>query len=226
MAETGLLQDRAYRYLREQVLGGTLSYDVIYSESAFAKSLGCSRTPIKDALTRLSHAKYIDIIPSKGFMLHRLTENDILSTFQTRVAIESFCVISMMEKKDTREGKRAVAKLEELVEKMGRLSDGSDLPKFLKLDIAFHKSIVDFAENEDFSDLYEAHTYRIEKLASESLREDGRCDESYREHLAVVEAIRTGSVSACYQAVLAHNENTYTNDLRILRRDYDLAAPL
>ena len=217
MGNVCLLQDAAYNYLRELLLADRLEAGVIYSETQIAQALRCSRTPVKDALTRLSHAKYIDIIPSKGFMLHRLSEQDIAATFQTRVAIESFCVISAMQRRGEPEGAAAIRRLEALLAQMRAIADGSDPEAFLRLDMAFHREIVEFVPNEDFAELYEAHTYRIEKLANRSLREEGRCAETCREHTAILEAMRAGDLGACYTAVLAHNQSTYRRDLRILR---------
>ena len=56
------LQYKAYEYLKEKILNGSFEYGKFYSESGVAAETGFSRTPIKDALTRLCHDKYIDII--------------------------------------------------------------------------------------------------------------------------------------------------------------------
>lgn len=213
------LQERAYNYLREQIFSDALSYDEVYSETRFAKEIGCSRTPVKDALTRLSHAKYVDIIPSKGFMLHRLTEKDIVATFQTRVAIESFCVICVMQQRDTPEGAAAIDEMSRLLHRQRALEDGSNLQEFLRLDMEFHNAIVNFVPNVDFAEVYEAHAYRIEKLAEKCLQEDGRCRDACQEHGAILDAIESGGIEACYNAVLRHNESTYQHDLLVLRRE-------
>lgn len=225
MAEFHLLQEKAYRYLREQILSDTLKYDMVYSEARIAQELGCSRTPVKDALARLSHARYIDILPSRGFMLHRLTESDIRNTFQTRVAIEGFCAVTMMQQRESDTGRAAVAQLDGLLQALRALEDGSRPVEFLERDMAFHAALVGFVPNRDFAELYEAQSYRIEMLASKSLREEGRCAETVREHEAILCAIRDGSVQDCYEAVLRHNDSTYRRDLEILRREFGTVLP-
>ena len=214
------LQEQAYEYLRKQILEGKLSYDVVYSEAQVAKEINCSRTPVKDALTRLHHDKYIDIIPSKGFILHRFTEKDIQSTFQTRVALESFCVISLMEARETESAKMVIAHLDELLKRLSSLVEADRVSEFLEIDLQFHKQIVDFVANDDFHELYDSHNYRIENLAFKCLHSQERRVEAYREHLAVFEAIRAGGISECYQAVTAHNENTYQCDMQMLIKEY------
>ena len=60
-----------------------------------AKELGISRTPFRDAIHRLAQEGYIDIIPSKGFRLHQITERDVIETFQIRTALETYCTMQI-----------------------------------------------------------------------------------------------------------------------------------
>ncbi len=219
MYEYQFLQEQAYKYLREQILQDRLEYQHVYSETQIARELGCSRTPVKDALTRLSHAKYIDILPSKGFQLHRLTKDDLTNTFQTRVAVESFCAISIMQERDTQHGAEAISHLRKLLSLQEQLADGSDIASFLRSDIEFHHSIMHYVDNSDFAELYELHAYRIEEPARRSLRAPDRCREAWREHTAILDALQSGEINRCYHAVLKHNESTFEQSVRLLQSE-------
>lgn len=216
MNEYQFLQDQAYKYLRDRILHDEMEYNRTYSEAQIARELGCSRTPVKDALTRLCHAKYIDIIPSKGFQLHHMTEDDLKNTFQTRVAVESFCVISMMQQRDTPTGASAINHLRQHLDTQERFSDGSNIPSFLASDIAFHRCIMHFVPNGDFRELYELHEYRIAKPARASLKEPNRCREAWQEHTAILDAIESADIGRCYLAVLRHSESTYEHGVRAI----------
>ncbi len=216
MRDFQFLQEQAYQYLRGKILNDELEPEQVYSESQVARELNCSRTPVKDALTRLSHAKYIDIIPSRGFRLHQMTEEDLVSTFQTRVAVESFCALSIMERRNRPDGQDALAHLHELLQKQEQASERSDLAAFLEADILFHRTIMLFFPNADFAELYELHAYRIEEPARHSLREPDRCRDALEEHRAVVDAIESADIGRCYLAVLHHNESTFEHSVRLL----------
>ena len=86
------LQQKAYEYLKDKVVSGKLDKDQVYSESYFAKELKMSRTPVREALQRLVQEGYIDVLPSRGFVIHPLTESDIVAMYQIRTAIECFCL--------------------------------------------------------------------------------------------------------------------------------------
>ena len=57
MAEYKPLQESAYSHVRDKVLSGQLQPNVLYSETRMAAELNISRTPMKDALVRLSQEK-------------------------------------------------------------------------------------------------------------------------------------------------------------------------
>ena len=68
MTSLTLLQHQAYEHLKNSIMSGELRSGYIYSETRIAKELGLSRTPVRDALQRLSQNKLVNIIPNKGFM--------------------------------------------------------------------------------------------------------------------------------------------------------------
>lgn len=85
MIEMKPLQLKAYDYIKDLILTHQLRDDEIYSETKIAKELGISRTPLRDAIHHLVEEGYIDIIPSKGFKLHKMTKQDVLDTFQIKI---------------------------------------------------------------------------------------------------------------------------------------------
>ena len=85
------LNEQAYNYLQKLIMENHFSYQEVYSETKLSKELGISRTPLRDAVHRLAQEGYIDIIPSKGFMLHQMNRKDVYETFQVRSALETYC---------------------------------------------------------------------------------------------------------------------------------------
>ena len=91
------LNEQTYLHLQKLIINNYFSYHEIYSETKISKELGVSRTPFRDAIHRLAQEGYIDIIPSKGFMLHQLDKKDITETFQVRSALECYCTMQICQ---------------------------------------------------------------------------------------------------------------------------------
>ena len=105
MAVYNPLAEKAYEFMLEKIKRGEFSADEYYSETRLAQDLGISRTPMRDALMRLSQDRYIDIIPNKGFRLHQMSREDIQNTFQVRAAIEGFCSMALHDERKTKQGR-------------------------------------------------------------------------------------------------------------------------
>ncbi len=209
MAVYTLLQEEAYAHIREQIVTGTLQEDQIYSETKMAALIGISRTPVKDALVRLSQEKLIDILPSRGFRLHRMSEEDIWGTYQLRTAVEGFCVLHLAHRKDTAEGRARLAELEGSIAQMEALRDTASLEDFWAADLAFHRLLVEAAENAEFLQLFESYNHRMSVIAKRSFRSPNRREVALEEHRAIVTAVRTcrdrGDMGA-FAAVRRHME--------------------
>ena len=85
---------------------------MIYSETRLARELSISRTPIRDALNRLSRERYIDILPNKGFQLHKPDENDVREAYHVRLMIECYCGEILAREYSTEGAREAVDRMQ------------------------------------------------------------------------------------------------------------------
>lgn len=216
MAEYKPLQESAYSYIRDKVLSGQLQPNVLYSETRMAAELNISRTPMKDALVRLSQEKLIDILPSKGFRLHVMSREDILQTYQARTAVEGFCAMQLALNRQTLAGQATIQSMEDTLSMMDQLlgqeNDGHDrMDTLLEYDLRFHQALVDFAENEELRQLFNSYHYRLYFFALEAFQVDGRLQNAHVEHRKILDAIMDPHDSVgiqAYLAVMRHMEAT------------------
>ena len=199
------LNEQAYQHLQNLIMTGQLSYNQVYSETKLAKELGISRTPFRDAVHRLAQEGYIDIIPSKGFMLHQLTKTDVVETFQIRSALESYCTLQLSKIYDTDYAKKIFHDLRWIMKMQKQILDSSQsIKEFSKYDFDFHTTIIHSLGNEQFVATFGTYMYRMRKLAEQSLARPGRMNETYHEHLAILEAMESGNTQQIYEITLQH----------------------
>ncbi|MCC2253609.1 GntR family transcriptional regulator [Ruminococcus sp. CLA-AA-H200] len=202
------LQEKAYHHLKKLITECKLEPNVIYSETKMCSELGISRTPFKDALVRLSQDKYIDIIPSKGFCLHQMSYNDVHSTYQVRVAIETFCAINLSGNINNSESQKCIKKMYGILASMKEaLKETEDIAVFSEFDFEFHRSLVNSAKNDEFDDLFASYQYRISSLTTKNLIIPGSLSEACNEHEQILKAISTGgNVGQLYGLIETHLE--------------------
>lgn len=199
------LNEQAYQHLQSLIMTNKLSYQKIYSETKLAKELGISRTPFRDAIHRLAQEGYIDIIPSKGFTLHQLTKKDVDETFQVRSALETYCTFQISKQADTMNAKKLFLELDLIMENLKRILETTQsIEEFSEYDFQFHTKIVQYLENEQFVSIFATFMYRMKKLAVLSLSHEGRMQNTYDEHLAILNAMKRGDTENIYEITLNH----------------------
>lgn len=191
MKETQLLQSKAYDYLIDMIKRGILLEGKVYSLNQMSKEAGVSRTPFRDAVLRLEQERYIDIIPSKGFMLHQMTAEDIVETYQLRNAIEIYCFKQLSLHLDTERGQEYYKKLSSKVEKQKEIMETTQSPEdFGRKDYEFHRSIVQYVGNASMLDIYRRFMYRIFWLNVTSFSREGRMADTIKEHATILQMSR------------------------------------
>ena len=198
------------------MLAGQLQPNVLYSETRMAAELNISRTPMKDALVRLSQEKLIDILPSKGFRLHQMSGEDILQTYQARTAVEGFCAMQLARNRRTPAGADAIRRMEGILSAMDqflqRESGGEDqMAALLEYDLQFHQALVDFSGNDELRQLFNSYHYRLYFFALEAFQTEGRLQMAREEHQAILKAVLDQDDPVgiqAYLAVMRHMEAT------------------
>lgn len=199
------LQIQAYEYIKERILNGTFTFNRIYSETSMAQEIGISRTPVRDAIHLLYQEGLVDIIPSKGFSLHKLTEQDVLETYEIRSAIEGYCARKLALDHASKSDRKLLLELHGSLEKLQRIFEKEpDVELFADEDQNFHYLLVSHSGNEAFSDIFSQYMYRIKKLACYSLAKDGRMADTLKEHREIFDAISQGDEQGAYNAILHH----------------------
>ena len=81
------LADRVYDQLEYNIFSGAYAQGEIISETRLSEELGVSRTPIREAMSRLSHEKLIKE-STMGTVVVGVTEKDVKDLFEVKRRIE------------------------------------------------------------------------------------------------------------------------------------------
>jgi DNA-binding GntR family transcriptional regulator len=87
--ERQLLRETAYTALRDAIVGGTLTPGESLHDHELCGWLGLSRTPVRDALTRLKDEGLIDMAPQRYTRVAALGARDAYETFPLVAAIHA-----------------------------------------------------------------------------------------------------------------------------------------
>src|SRR5574344_2115012 len=82
------LKEHTYEILKERMVDCIYPPGSLLNEAQLATDLNLSRTPIREAISKLEMAGFVKILPKKGIYVTDITFNDVIQVFQTRYEIE------------------------------------------------------------------------------------------------------------------------------------------
>ena len=162
MPKPATLTDGAYAAIRDRIAQGKLAPGTDVSEASLARELGLSRTPIGEALRRLSHEGLVDQVPRYGTIVRQASAEELRELYEIREALEGMAA-SKAASRITPVALSEMATLCDTIE--AELADteadgrtvmqGDSLRRFLAADMAFHMLILASAGNRRLTDLIE-----------------------------------------------------------------------
>jgi DNA-binding GntR family transcriptional regulator len=138
--------EATYRTLRDAILDGDYALGSRLGEVELATSLGVSRTPVREALRRLSADGLVEVLPNRGARVVLWTEEDLNEIYELRALLESYGAARAAERITAAD----LNELSELCDEMSRVSSpgaSQDLDKLSELNAQFHALILRAADS-------------------------------------------------------------------------------
>jgi len=208
--------DRAYAVLREEILDGRLAPGTVLAEVEQSTRLGVSRTPLREALSRLAADGLVSGHSGRGVVVTDVSVERVAELFEVRGALEEQAARLAARRRDPAVFERLQAELRlapdllengdparhEYYELVGRLDAAID-------DAVQNPLLVSTLA------VVRTHVARIRRLAHDNPE---RLREAAREHLMIVDAIVDGSESLAAHATQLHLHRSLKNILGSIER--------
>jgi len=172
-------------HLRELILGGSLQPGLVISQVELARSLGVSRTPLREALRMLQEEGLIEAEPNRRARVTRFDPGDLDTVYGCRVMLESLgCVLTVRSFSD-----EEVERLRTALDAMAEHARTRSVEEWQVAHREFHRLLVGRASDQ-FGRTIAAYQDRAERYWVMFIRANGSGGLSMRdaEHRALFEA--------------------------------------
>lgn len=182
------LKDRVYFRLRD-VIAGMNIYDeaaeLRLDERSMAEQLQVSRTPLREALTRLERDGLVAIRPRRGVFILRKSLEEILEMIVAWAALESMAarlaaaLASETEIKGLR--RHALQHSESAAQ--------ADLSEYSDANIRFHQMILDMSGCRLLAEMADGLFVHMHGIRRRAMSEADRASRSVVDHMGIIEAL-------------------------------------
>ena len=192
--------ERVYRRLREMILSGELPPQTRLVEVHFAEEFGVSRTPVREALKRLTAEKLVYADSVRGLVVRQPDPDEVEDVYIVREALEVVAARLAARRITPDEVRRLAAILESMREavEIGR----TDV--IVSANIAFHDVIYRAAGNDTLFRLARDLSDFVRRFSAEAFSHPERAKDVVDEHERILAALEARDPEAAAKASSAH----------------------
>ncbi len=206
--------EQVYQQLKEMIVSHELAQGAPLSERNISHLFEASRTPVREALKRLSTEHFVEMTPEYGALVSKITYETILEVYETREVLEGLAAklcaenLQQSEKLDL---ERISAEFL-LSLKEGRFSDS------IPIDMQFHSFLITHSRNSMLSSMINMlfdHSRRITRLIEYT---DEWSATVQRQHSDIAKFILEGNGELAEAAMREHIASSRERHLLQIRR--------
>lgn len=195
-------RDRAYDYLRAELLSDPELPGTFINEQDVAEAIGVSRTPVREALLMLSAQHLVQLVPHRGAFVPMLSGSQMAHVFAAREMIEKWCAREAIAS-----GRVPAAQMRATLDRQQGLIGQSKA--FIEADRDFHGALIDSIANPVMAEMYESLRVRHVLIGLTAVRRPrARLEDVVAEHEVILAALDAGDVTGVDDAIEAHLEAT------------------
>lgn len=213
--ETPSLAEKVYDILKDQIIRGHLVPGEKLDIYKLATEFHVSRTPVKEAINRLSLQGLITIESRKSTFVSIWEPKKVQELFDFRLMLEVVAAEAAFQRPDSLD----VDAMDEALKKAGALFSSNeefDYGTFTTFDQLFHLLIVDGAQNTYLRQTYDSLNAHIQIMRVYWGRARERALRSHKEHMDVFEAFKARNLPKVKENLYIHIINTRNDILQIL----------
>ena len=195
------LSTRVYNQIKHLILCNEIMPGQKLNHQQLSERLGVSRTPVREALTRLVQEGYVSFLPNRGFTCKEIRMQEAGELYELREALEAFAVEKAIESLTD----NALNQLKNEMHSYGRDVENRFTRERLVYDQDVHLAIAQMSGNESLKNTL-SHVFEriVLKRRTDGIYDFARGTAAHQEHLRLLAAIERRDATAAVAIVRRH----------------------
>lgn len=198
-ASTERVADAVYERVREEIFTGALPPGTRLSVPALAEQLQVSRSPVREAVTRLVHERLAREEPRRGAVVARVGPPELATLYEVREVLEG--LVARLAVENT--GRRLVDRLAEVLHEHEQAVETADVARHMEADMRFHTLVRQAAGNSEAIRVLDEIQTRV-RLAMYTTTVTAGPRRALEDHQAIFAAIRSADPAEAERTARAH----------------------
>jgi len=197
------LKIQVYEALRE-LIGHMDIYDspqpIRLDERALGEQLGVSRTPVREAISRLEQEGIVENIARRGAFVVRKSKQEILDIVDVWAALESMAARLATSRASDAE----IAELRNKFSTFDGANARAHIDEYSDTNIEFHQTIIRLGHSELITQMANQLFFHMRAIRASTIKDRDRVAQSVMDHSRIIEAIEERDAYHAEQLVRDH----------------------
>lgn len=204
--------------LRDEILSGVHQPGTPMRETTLAERFGVSRTPVREALSRLQQEQLLERV-ARGLQVPQVDPQQVVQIYDMRILLEQEAGAQAARARQFTD----LMRLEALLERDRNLVDPEDHVR-ITTNLEFHAAVWDCTHNPVLQDLLQRLSTHLVHVPRSTLSVGNRWEDSLQEHEGLIRAIESQDAEVARRIAREHMESARSLRLQLLR-EAALARP-
>ena len=181
------LNERVLHRIREMIVTGAVGPGTQLDEQSLADEMQISRTPVREAISKLNREGLVEYRPYKGNFVRAFTAKQISDLFEVRIALEGLAIrLAVAKLTDT-----DLARLTMILDDVHEALDRGDMEHYSAADQRFHQTVAAISGNESLIETLDRLSMQVQIVRSLANRDPNVVERTAHERPHILAALET-----------------------------------
>jgi len=197
-------RDQAYAALKQAITEADIyshPHELRLDERQLSRSLGVSRTPIREAMTVLEQEGFLRTVPRRGIFIVRKTKRQIVEMIEMWAALESMAArLATLNASDAE-----IATLRTMFDEFRNATPAEHIDEYSHANIAFHQAIIGLSGSHLMGKTIENLFIHVRAMRRLTISQSDRAARSIVDHMRIIEALERRDTELAERLVRDHS---------------------
>jgi DNA-binding GntR family transcriptional regulator len=197
-------RDQAYAALKQAITEADIysqPHELRLDERQLSRSLGVSRTPIREAMTLLEQEGFLRTVPRRGIFIVRKTKRQIVEMIEMWAALESMAArLATLNASDAE-----IATLRTMFDEFRNSTPAEHIDEYSDANIAFHQAIIRLSGSHLMGKTIENLFIHVRAMRRLTISRSDRAARSIVDHMRIIEALEGRDTELAERLVRDHS---------------------
>jgi DNA-binding GntR family transcriptional regulator len=206
------LRDKVYDLLRRRIITGEIAPGGSIDDKEIAGRLGISRTPVREAIKKLSDERLVDVVAQSGTRASRIDRHEVHQAYLIRRALEMESAGEAAKNMTVTHSQA----LEQIVSEQARASGQKHFVEAISFDDAFHRYIAGISNLSRLWVTIEISKAELDRCRHMIAPRPGEAQSTISQHRDIIANLMGHDPERARQAMGRHLDTAYANTIKML----------